>query len=82
MNIEPAIIYTAFGGVIAAIVALWAVHMADHRDCKVKVAMLTEHTIAQQLDISGLLYERRQYGGAAGYSLESEKTAFFKKHMR
>lgn len=79
MNIEPTVIYGAFGAIVAGVVALWAVVMADHRNCQRNVSLLTRHTIAQQVDINRMVQDRADRG-LPRQDLESEKTEFYRRH--
>ncbi len=80
MNVEPAVIYAAFGAIATSLAVLWNVVLKDHRDCQRSMKLLIEHTIAQQIDIKKLVDDRAQRRFDP-VELESEKTAFFRKHI-
>jgi hypothetical protein len=80
MTVDPAMIYVAFGALAAVIGALWVVVLDDKKKCNKRVEMLTDHTIAQQIDIMALVKDRR-HRGLPEVSLESERTEFWKKHI-
>lgn len=87
MNIEPAIIYGAFGVVATVIAVLWRKFEAAHsecvqerKECQKERQELIEHTIAQQHDIQ-TFRDTRKDRGLPPLQLKSEKTMFFKRHV-
>jgi Tfp pilus assembly protein PilN len=87
MTVEPSIVYAVVGGLVVAIIGLWAVVLADHRNCQRNlkeqshtIALLTEHTIAQQADIRSLV-DDRQKRGLPDVALQSERTAFYRQKI-
>lgn len=88
MNVEPAIVYTVVGGLVTAIVVLYGVVIWSLKMCHKeriesnhRVGLLTEHTIAQQVDIKAFQDDRVRRG-IKPIDLQSEKTEFYKQHMQ
>jgi len=79
MQIEPATIYAAFGVLGTVVFALWGVVIADHRNCQRMLRLLTEHTIAQQIDIRAFIDDRGRRN-LPMMELQSEKTEFYQQH--
>lgn len=80
MNIEPAVIYAAFGALWVALGGLTAYVHRGHIKCENRVDMLIEHNIAQQRDIDALMIDRatRQL---PPIELKSQHTNFYRRHF-
>ncbi len=88
MQVDAAVIYSLVAALTAAIVALYGVMLFDHKKCHTNLEklaesnrILTEHTIAQQVDIRAFVDDRR-FRGLSRLDLQSEKTEFYEMHVK
>jgi hypothetical protein len=87
MSVAPSIIYAVVGALAVAVAGLWAVVLSDHKECQTNlkaanhsIKLLSEHTIAQQHDISSLVEDRKKRG-LPGMVLKSERTEFYRTEI-